>query len=653
MLLEREKSILELLYGKKEAITTNELASTLHVSPRTIKTDIKCIMEEMEEQNTGCSIKTKTGRGIWISYDEKGRQYLDNMLMNGYNMSFLLPETRKYYVALKLLDADDYIAMESIAKSIYVSKGTILNNIKELTPAFEKIGLVLDKKVKYGIKVLGDERQLRIARAYIIHKMVPNQGNYISNKLQPFFEKINLERINDIIQEAEKEFEFILTDNFYAELVIQLAIIVKRIRKGRRCTIVEEINKDSTKKEWNITLYLSKRLEEEFEIKLSDGDRSYLMMNLLGVNTGNEISLIEEDLKNIDDLDDINLKIWEGILKETGDVYRENLVNDNMLKCALYLHLKAMFNRLRHQIHLENPVKNMVKEELVYEIEVASYMARLINKRFNIGLEENEICDIAIYLGASLEREKTQKDLCNPTVVVVCGSGMGTSQFIEARLIRMFPSITISKILPIMRAKTEIKPGNQDLVISTVPLVLEGIDVISVSPMLTEKDVLEIKERLNLDKTSIVTLSREKYPNLFGLMNEKISIFKCDCKSREEVISLMGNRLLHEKYVDDGYTESAFKREQLSPTSVGDYFAVPHAFEGHVLKKGIGLMTLKKPIMWGNEKVQIVLMLSLDAGAQALFKSVFTELADLTKDTAAIAKILGADRLSSIQSNKK
>lgn len=649
MLLARERKILVLLCGKKRKFTTNELANALHVSPRTIKTDIKHVMEELVEEKTGCTINTKTGQGIWITYDEKGRQYLDNLLMNGDNLSFILPEARKYYVALRLLDTDDYISMESIAESIYVSKGTIVNSINELTPVFEQMGLMLEKKVKYGIRVMGEEGQLRIARAYVIRKLVSNQGNYISSKLQPFFEEINLERINDIIQEAERKLEFILADTSYSELVIQLAIIVKRIQKGKSCTIEEELNEYSTKKEWNITQCLSGRLEEEFKIKLSDGDRSYLMMNLLGVNTQKEVPIIEDNLKNIEKLDATNLKIWEEILKETGDVYRENLVNDNMLKCALFMHLNAMFNRLRHQIRLENCMKHMVKEELVYEVEVASYMARLISERFNMELGENEICDIAMYLGASLEREKAQKGMYKPTVVVVCGSGLGTSQFIEARLIRMFSNIIISKILPITRAKTEIKPGNQDFVISTVPLVLEGIDVITVSPMLTENDMLGIDKRLNPDKIGIVTESKEKYPNLFGLMNEKISIFKCDCKSREEVISLMGSRLLHEKYVDKGYTESAFKREQLAPTSVGDYFAVPHAFEGHVLKKGIGLMTLKKPIMWGNEKVQIVLMLSLDARAQDLFKSVFSELAEITKDTEAIAKILSADKLSNIQ----
>lgn len=648
MLLERERKILVLLYSKKRKFTANELANALYVSPRTIKTDIKRVMQELEEKKTGCTINTKTGQGIWITYDDNGKKYLEDLLMNGDNLSFVVPETRKYYVALKLLDTEGYISMESIAESLYVSRGTIVSCINELTPVFEKMKVTLEKKVKYGLCLIGEEEQLRIASAYVLRKLVSNQENHISSKLQPFFEGIDLEKLDDIIQEAGKKLKFILADVSYSELVIQLAIIIKRIKEGKSCKIKEELNKYSETKEWNITLLLSKCLEEEYKIKISDGDRSYLMMNLLGINTHNEAPIVEENLKNIEKLDANNLKALEEILKETGDAYHENLADNNVLKCALFMHLSAMFNRLRNQIRLENCIKHMVKKELIYEVEIASYMARIISERFNIELGENEICDIAMYIGASLELQKAQKDTYNPTVTVVCASGFGTSQFIKARLTHMFPNIIIKKILPIKLAKTEIKPGDQDFVISTIPLKLEGIEVINVSPMLAGNDVIAIDERMNPEKTGIVTERSKKYPNLFGLMNEKISILKCDCKSKEEVISLMGSRLVHEKYVDKQYIDSVLKREQLAPTSVGDYFAVPHAFSGHVLKQGIGLMTLKKPIMWGNEKVQIILMLSLDARAQDLFKSVFNELAEITKDTEAVSQILNADKLANI-----
>ena len=55
MLLPREKRILEILYAKKQGYTSSELAAALHISLRTVKTDIKRIREELEK--TGCEIQ--------------------------------------------------------------------------------------------------------------------------------------------------------------------------------------------------------------------------------------------------------------------------------------------------------------------------------------------------------------------------------------------------------------------------------------------------------------------------------------------------------------------------------------------------------------------------------------------------------------------
>ncbi len=647
MLLTREKKLLELLYTKNRDFTVAELAGAMHISPRTVKTDIKRISGELTEERSGCVLHTKTGKGIWLTYDSHGKDYLDELLRNGEEASYLIPENRKYFVALKLLDAEGYISMESIANSMFVSKGTIVNCMIELEPLFKKQGIVVEKKVKYGMRLIGEEGQLRIAKASIIRKNVSVQGNQIADRLQPFFEGIPLAAINTIIQDAENKFEFLLADTAYSELVIQLAIMAKRIQKGRSCSIGEaELRAYQNKKEWNIVRYLSERLEAEYSITLSPGDMAYLMMNLEGMNTRSSSPAAEENIPEADIGEAWDLQSWEEILMEAGIVFHENLPRDEMLKCALYMHLKAMFNRLRHRIHLSNPMKHMVKEELVYEVEVASFIARRIKEKFGMELGEDEICDIAIYLGASLEREKAQKSRNNPNIVVVCGSGLGTSQFIEAKLKRIFPHINITKVLSVKDAENEVRPGYQDLVISTVPLSLEGIEVLFVSPILAESDITAIEKKLYGNIMAAQAADKGKYESLFSLMDDRISIFKCDLKTREEVIRLLGSRLLHEKYVEEGFVESAFKREELSATSIGDSIAVPHAFEGHVRKIGIGLLTLKKPIQWGNEKVQIILMLALDARAQEQFKRVFTDLAELTKDTSCLAKILNAEKLS-------
>jgi len=54
-------------------------------------------------------------------------------------------------------------------------------------------------------------------------------------------------------------------------------------------------------------------------------------------------------------------------------------------------------------------------------------------------------------------------------------------------------------------------------------------------------------------------------------------------------------------------------------------------------------MTLKKPIQWGEERVQMILMIALDPDHKEPFRLIFGQLATLTKDVTRIQKILDAN----------
>ena len=123
-------------------------------------------------------------------------------------------------------------------------------------------------------------------------------------------------------------------------------------------------------------------------------------------------------------------------------------------------------------------------------------------------------------------------------------------------------------------------------------------------------------------------------------------MFDCDLKSKEEVIHLLGSRMITEGYADEGFIDSVFERENLSETALGNLIAIPHAFEGHIKKQGIGIMTLKKPINWGDEKVQLIFLLSLDVTSKDYIKGIFGDVLELTKDKKAMEVILKAREFS-------
>lgn len=646
MLLPRERKILTILYGSQNAMTTTELANSLHVSSRTIKDDVKNLKLELQSGN--CMIESKTGKGIWLSYNEEGRKYLDDLLINDDIKASISPDIRKYYVAIQLLDAEGFISMEKISEAIFVSKSTIVNDINKLSPFFKQQSLRLEKKAKYGIRLFGNESQLRITRANIMRKILSHQGNQVLSKLQPFFANIDLSVINTILQEVEENFNFILSDASYTDLMIHLSIIVRRLRKGAICPVSqEELKRDKNRDEWKICEFLSKRLNEYFGVELLDGDKSYILLNITGAKLlgDSKVNLMDDSGKS-----DLSFEVWEAIVIKAGETYLENISDDDTFIRALFVHLKAMFHRIQNQVHLENPLKNVIKEDLVYEFEVATYIAKLLYLEYKINLGEDEICDIALYFGASLERKKALRAVERPSVTVVCGSGTGTSQFFQAKLKSIFPNIIVNKIIPISRIDSELERSQQNFVISTVPLTLDNIDVLHVSPMLSSKDIILIENKLHPDKVKSLMKDKEYYHSLFSQLAEGITILKSDCRSKDEVINLLGRQMIDHGYVKDTYINSVFEREKLAPTSIGNTFAIPHAFEGNVLKQGIGLITLKKPIEWGNDKVQIILMLSIDIRNKTSFQSIFEELACITKDLSIVESLLVADNYQDVQS---
>ncbi len=95
-------------------------------------------------------------------------------------------------------------------------------------------------------------------------------------------------------------------------------------------------------------------------------------------------------------------------------------------------------------------------------------------------VNEEEIGYIALHIGAAMERSKKAFK-----ALVVCTSGIGTSQLLAARLGRCFRDIEIKKILSVADIQDDIT-NDVDFIISTVPLSREAVNrpVIHISPFI-------------------------------------------------------------------------------------------------------------------------------------------------------------------------
>lgn len=635
MLLTREKKIIGLLIEHEDKLTTKQIADSLNVSSRTIKADIKKINEELEKHY--CRINSQQGVGLWIEYnDVDAEKYLRRLITNESD-SYLLPEIRKYHFAVELLFQENFISMELLAKEYYVSRATVVNDLAELDQFWSHFNLQFIKKVKYGIKVEGAESQIRSALIEALKKAGGKKKTEAAN-IQKHFENVDFNMLRKIINQVEGRFQFILTDASGEELVIALAVMIKRVSQGKVMDQSDTFPHTETRRMGFVLQYLKECIVETLGIKIPDEENTYLRICLSGLRF--HVPMDKE--KNLSDKRERNSEMFDFVIEllmECDRKFSLNMADDNELISALMDHLECMILRNNSKLYTYNPILEAIKKELFYEYEIASYFMSKFAARYNFKPKEDEIGFITFHMGTSIERMK-QKKQQRFTVTILCMTGFGTSQFIKVKLGSYFPNLEIKQVLSATRV-SEIKEEEQDFIIATVPVDLGQIPVIRVSPVLNEADIKKIQKYLLKSKDNEPKV-KKCYGILRKFLHSEISILNCDLKSKEEVIKLLGGRLISQGYTDEKFIDSVFERENLSETAVGNLIAIPHAFEGHIKKQGIGMMTLKKPINWGNEKVQLIFMLSIDDESKEYIKEIFEDVLELTRDKKTVESIIKA-----------
>ncbi len=94
------------------------------------------------------------------------------------------------------------------------------------------------------------------------------------------------------------------------------------------------------------------------------------------------------------------------------------------------------------------------------------------------------------------------------------------------------------------------------------------------------------------------------------MLDHETLFLKQDFNSSDQILYSINDILKTNGYVMEGFLDSMVSRERISPTEVGNGIAIPHGITKYVVKEKIVIMTLKKPVLWNKEKVDIIICLA-------------------------------------------
>jgi lichenan operon transcriptional antiterminator len=635
---ERQKQIINILISKNKIVKGEDLCTTIGVSSRTIRSDIKELNDILKKH--GAFVLSEKGKGYSIEITNKKdfQQFLELIKEDekGNYINLTIKE-RAEYIIMKLLlneiNGLDGITQIDLADELFISLSSLKNDVKLSKTILSEIKLDIVKNKNKGIIISGKEDDIR--KCISIYLKYNNKIFF--NKFKKIFEEKlgndSLLIIENILKDNILKYKLRLTDIAFNNLLNLTYIMVIRSIMGKYTNYTEEIisllNKES---KIEIAKNICSDLEGKLEIKLGKYGVYYITQYIISSNL-----IVKEIDKYKLTNEEANSNLINEILKEIYHVYYIDLSKDEILRTFLGGHLRAAINRAKYEIEIENSMLSIIKNNYPFAFEIGVLANKIIRKSIGISLSEDDIGFLTLHFAASLERIKGNKGKVK-RVILVCTTGVGTSLLLKVKLEDRFKDkLEIVDTIPWYEFNKNLFE-NIDLIITTIPLTIESEKVITVKNLLDKDEVKLIEENLYNTNSS--------NKNILDIFKEELFIKSVDSSNKYDVLERMTNHLIHLNYIKENVKDEIFKREELASTEIGDLVAVPHTMQDGIEKSFISVAILKKAITWEKEKVQIIFMVGIAKKDQQLLKSILEQIYKKIIDSDLILELIKVDNFN-------
>lgn len=614
---DRMKKLINILYENDGIISGDFLGSNLGVTSRTIRNDIKQINEM--SKLIGCQVDSIVGRGYILNIfdielfeeslesSEKEFTFLEKRLDDELNLiikNTLSITKNTFQQIIDLLHISD----STFNKDLILLKSKIKNS--EVTISKDKNNIVVFE---------GNETDIRGEIVYILYNNLNSDTLENNQNIIDIFGITKIQNIKNSLEKFIKETNYQLSDELFSLLLLHIAVGL------HRPSVEYEPYKDARSKEvYKMIKNSLKSIDYIYKSNLTQDAWFYTNMFLTINNFYN---------KNIDNkiysyLERKTIKILEQIQEETNIQF----LYDSILINGLVLHLNGLIERKKFNIIFNNQNLNSIKHTYPLAYEIAIIYAKEISNIFNLNIDDNELDLITIHFGGSLERIKSHK-VEPKNVVVVCGYGIAIGTLVKERLKNEFGKQFVFKAILNSSEVFNYDLSNIDYIFTTVPLDIPNYNqkIINVDIALTNTNIKDIEYHINYGET---------YDLLLELLSKDNFYKNVSVETSEEAIKYLASKMVENGSIDKENVEDILKREELSSTEIGNLVAIPHCFNTFSNKSAIGVMTLKKPIIWKKEKVQILFLIVLSSDKKAVWNNVFKLFYPVLTDEKAIKNII-------------
>lgn len=597
--------ILKILLESKDMVTTNQLAEEIGLSEKTIRTKIESINTFLSENSLG-EICKKRRIGVWLEANEEQRLSIQRKIVSVAGVEHLQSDQSRMYTALKYIltyTKNNRLTTNKLSEQMFLSVPTtlkVINDCKDWLKLFDiQLKIIRNK----GFELICNESQYRIALKHFILKL--ESEDTIDNRIQIFMPGLNLERAKKCIINTEKEWGIGFAEESFNEIYAFLCMSISRpiISEMNHIEIpINELRTLQTYNEYSFAEAILKKAEQEFDGKINVHEIGFLSIPILcskmidpGYNLAAEDIIREYDKK----LQEFVRKI----ISVVSEVLNKDLTHDETLFHGLLIHMKPAIFRLRYERGQSNALKGYIKNEFKHAFRVSWLISVLFEEHFNLRVTEDELSYITLYIQSALERNEKPIE-----TVLVTRTSMGVNQMLCDKIKRTFTQIANIKVVSFHDFKIE-NYAKADMIITTQEIENKDNRVVEIDELLSDNSIKKIKSsisNLNTGRTQIVG----QFDTICHSLFEPDLIFThLDVDDKPKLLKFLCDSLVKKGYVTKKYIDTVMDREYATPTSIGNMVAIPHGDQSEINEAKIVIATLKEPILWDTEMVDVIFLL--------------------------------------------
>lgn len=645
MLSKRETQILKLLFDHKHTyLTSQEIASGIDVSNRTARKYLH-LLEDALKQESLATIEAKQGNGYQLKiedarrFDEFYLEEVKSQMASKDITTIQESNDRQYYILNRLFFEQSTVYVDAIADELFVSRSTISNDLVEIKKLITPYQIELQSKSNKGIFIVGNEQNIRhfIMNYFFMERLHDNL--FAFSMYANLLEGISVEEIVIIVLDECRESQLKLSDFIVYNLVLHIGLAIKRIQNGFFMDIQAPISFDEDSIEYQTALKILARIEHAVGITFSSEEADFIALHLKNKITAKTI------FKKADATEEqIRAQLLE-TLKAIDQDTPFDLEHDTILIDGLMLHFIPLLTRLQNNSSIENPLLEEIKTQYpdLFELTVNYFSKMPVFKSYQV--TEGEWAYLAIHITAAVERYFNEQ---KTHVLVICATGLGSSQMIKNRLEREFGSrILIEKVISYYEI-AEQDLSHIDLVISSINLgnVVLNAPIVNVSVFLGKDDIQKINHEISSNKGSHFVAGR-KESDRKELVKEQVELiersFKPDLfyfvgehSTKDAVLKELISKIEAVEGTDlqENFLKQLKLRESYSSVVFSEFMAVPHPIEALTKEGHVAVAVAPEGITWDKEyqNIQLVFLLSPDKFGKFEIDKVSQMLVEIMED---------------------